>query len=189
MISSLSGCQNFRPVVDLTRYYVLSATATAPGANVSSNRDFRVGIGPVEIPGYLQSSRIVVRRGTNEIHYSESREWAERLDKGIQRVMAHDVSNLRPSIQTVTSAWRTDEVKAELYVLIQRFELGDSGEAVLECEWRIVAPATGQVLHSARSSISKKGAPLASDPRAAVGNLSAALADLSGEIVAALPAP
>jgi uncharacterized lipoprotein YmbA len=138
------------------------------------------------LPGYLQSTRIAVRRGTNEIYYSDYRQWAEHLDKGIQRVLASDLSTLLPSARVISSAWQPGDVKAEVHVSIQRFDLDESGEVTLECEWRILSPNGGRVLHVDHSLISKNGPPLATNPTGGVSTLSHALAELSIQIAAAL---
>ena len=184
-VLGFTGCQSLRPVADLTHYYVLSATAAAP-AETPSNRDLTIGIAPVEIPAYLQNSRIVVRRGTNEIHYSEFREWAEHLDKGIQRALAVDVSTLLPGARTVTSAWQSTDVKVEVYVSVHRFELDESGEVTLDCQWRIVGPGETRVLRLNHFTVRKKGPLLANNPTGAMHSLSESLADLSKEIAQAL---
>jgi uncharacterized lipoprotein YmbA len=181
----LTGCKSFRPVEDLTRYYVLSASSGAPAAG-QSNQALNIGVAPIQTPGYLQSTRIAVRRGTNEISYSEYRQWAEHLDKGIQRVLASNLSTLLPSVRVITSAWQSSDVKAEVHVSIQRFELDESGVATLECEWRIVSPDGVRALRVEHALISKKGPPLANNPTGAVHTLSEALADLSNEIATAL---
>jgi len=182
---ALTGCKTFRPVEDLTRYYVLSPSAVGSTAD-QSNQNLTIGIASIEIPAYLQNSRIVVRRGPNEIHYSEYREWAEHVDKGLQRVLAADISILKPGVKTITSAWQSSDVKAEVRVTIHRFELDESGEATLDCEWRIASP-NGQAIHTDHALINKKGPPLANNPSAAINTLSETLADLSKKIVAAFP--
>lgn len=175
----------FTPVADQSHYYLLSASAAAPAAPTDSNRDLTIGIAPVQIPAYLQNNHIVVRQGTNEIQYSENRQWAEHLDKGIQRVLAADLAIITPGTKTITSAWQVSDVKAELHVSIQRFELDDTGDVTLECQWRIVSPGLNR---SGHSLITKKGPPLTNNPSGAVGSLSAALADLSKDLAAALAA-
>jgi len=181
-----TGCRIFKPVQDQTRFYVLSSIAASPSA-VHSNRNLTIGIVPVEIPAYLQNSRIAVRRGTNEIDYSADRQWAEHLDKGIQRVLALDLTNLLPGLRMITSAWQQGDVRAEVHITIQRFELDEKGEATLECQWRIVTPDQGHAIQSGRVSINKKGPPLANNPAGGVQSLSDALADLSEKIAKALP--
>jgi uncharacterized lipoprotein YmbA len=179
------GCKAFRPVEDLNRYYVLAASSGRT-ATTHSNQDRNIGIAPVETPGYLQSTRIAIRRGTNEIYYSENRQWAEHLDKGIQRVLASDLSSQLPSARVITSAWQPGDVKSEVHVAIHRFELDESGQATLECEWRIVSPDNSAVLHLDHAFITKKGPPLATNPTGAVNTLSQTLGELSNQIATAL---
>jgi uncharacterized lipoprotein YmbA len=183
---ALTGCRIFKPVQDQTRFYVLSNITASPSA-VHSNQNLTIGIVPVEIPAYLQNSRIAVRRGTNEIDYSADRQWAEHLDKGIQRVLALDLSNLLPGSRMITSAWQRDDVRAEVHITIQRFELDEKGEATLECQWRIISPDQGHAIQSGHVSITRKGPPLANNPTSAVQSLSEALADMSEKIAKALP--
>jgi len=185
LVFAFAGCKNLRPVEDLNRFYVLSASGKAQTEG-RANQNLAIGIAPVETPGYLQSTRIAVRRGTNEIYYSEYRQWAEHLDKGIQRVLASDLSALLPSARVITSAWQSGDVKSEVHVSIQRFELDESGEATLECEWRILSPENGRVLRLDHSLISKKGSPLATNPTGAVSTLSQLLGELSNQIAAAV---
>jgi len=182
---AMAGCKSFRPVEDLTRYYILSPAAIA-STPAAPDTNLVIGIAPVEIPSYLQSTRIAVRRGTNEIHYSEYREWAEHLNKGIQRVLAADIGILAPGVKTITSAWQSRDVKAEVHVTVRRFELDETGQATLDCEWQILSP-NGQTIHTDVSFINKKGSPLPTNPAAAVNTLSEALADLGRKIAAALP--
>jgi uncharacterized protein len=185
VVFAFTGCKAFKPVEDLNRFYVLSAVAKA-STEVPANQNLTFGVAPVDLPGYLQSTRITVRRGTNEIYYSDYHQWAEHLDKAVQRVLASDLSSLLPSARVISSAWQPGDVKAEVHVLIQRFDLDESGEVTLECEWRILAPNGGRVLHVDHSLIAKKGPPLAKNPTGAVSTLSQALAELSNQIAAAL---
>ena len=184
-LSFFTGCKNFRPVEDLNRFYVLSA-ATKASTEGRANQNLNIGVAPVDLPGYLQSTRIAIRRGTNEIYYSENRQWAEHLDKGIQRVLASDLSSQLPSARMITSAWQPGDVKSEIHITIQRFELDDSGLATLECEWRIVSPDNASVLRLDRALITKKGPPLATNPTGAVSSLSQTLGELSNQIAATL---
>jgi uncharacterized lipoprotein YmbA len=185
LLPIFTGCKSFRPVEDLNRFYVLSA-ATKPSTEVRANQSLTIGVAPVDLPGYLQSTRIAIRRGTNEIYYPENRQWAEHLDKGIQRVLASDLSSLLPSARVITSAWQPGDVKSEVHIAIRRFDLDESGLATLECEWRIVSPDNSAVLHLDHTVISKKGPPLATNPTGAVSTLSQALGELSNQIGGAL---
>jgi uncharacterized protein len=185
IVSVVTGCKSFRPVEDLNRFYVLSAATKALG-EARANQNLAIGVAPVDLPGYLQSTRIAIRRGTNEIYYPENRQWAEHLDKGIQRVLASDLSTLLSSARVITSAWQPGDVKSEVHIAIRRFELDESGLATLECEWRIVSPDNASVLHLDHALITKKGPPLATNPTGAVSTLSQTLGELSNQIAAAL---
>jgi len=184
-VFAFTGCKSFRPVEDLNRFYVLSASANA-STEVRANQSLSIGVAPVDLPGYLQSTRIAVRRGTNEIYYSEYGQWAEHLDKGIQRVLASDLSTLLPSARVITSSWQPGDVKSEVHVSIRRFELDESGQATLECEWRTISPENGRVLRLDHAIINKKGPPLATNPAGAVSTLSQTLGELTNQIAAAL---
>ena len=72
-ILALTGCAGSESV----RYYVLSATPAGPvGAAV---RDIPVGVGPVELPEYLDRPQIVTRTSQNELNVADFDRWAESL--------------------------------------------------------------------------------------------------------------
>ena len=147
---SLPGCLSFQPPEDRTRYYILAPLATpaqapAPvvagaGAGPGTPAGWAVGIGRIELPEYLQRKQIAVRRGEHEILYFEGVYWAERPDRAIQRVLGDDLALLLGSHHAVLSSWRRNEVKAEVYVTVQRFESDEQGRVVLEARWRITHP-------------------------------------------------
>ena len=179
---ALTGCLNLRPVTDHTRFYVLWAVPAAGPGKVGSDGGLAVGISRVDIPAYLRDSRIALRQGAAEIKYCEYYQWAERLDKGIQRVLAADLSSRLSSNRVVLSTWQRGEVRAELYLSVQRFECDERGRVVLEARWRIATPGGEGTSLAGHSLIAKQGPGLLTDPEGAVGALSQALADLSQEI-------
>ena len=181
---ALTGCFNLKRVTDPARFYVLSAMPAAPPGTLASNGDLAVGIGRVDIPAYLFDSRIALRKGATEIKYFEYHRWAERLDKGLQRVLGANLSSLLSSNRVVLSAWQRGEVSAEVYLSVQRFECDEEGRVVLEAGWRIAAPGGQETLRTGSSRISRQGPALPGNPEGAVGELSQALADLSREIAA-----
>ena len=183
---ALTGCVSFQQVTDPTRFYVLSAVPAGMPNTAVSNGDLVVGLGRVDIPAYLLDSRIAFRRGANEIEYSEYHRWAERLDKGIQRVLWADLSSLLSSDQVVLSAWQRSEVRAEVYLTVQRFECDERGRVVLEARWRIASPGGEKTLRADHSHIMRQGPALQADSEGAVGELSKTLADLSRQIAAAV---
>lgn len=93
LLISLSGCSWAHPSYDSIRYYILALPGSTnqilspkePGAVV-------VLLNQVVVPSYLQSKRIAVRSGGNEIQYSDFDQWGERLDQGIARVMGETLN-------------------------------------------------------------------------------------------------
>ena len=87
-VISLSGCAFLSPKADPTRFYVLTAPASTPARNGEEEfKHWQVRLNRVEMPAYLRTRFMVVRTGTNEIHFEEFERWAEPLDEGIKRVM------------------------------------------------------------------------------------------------------
>lgn len=181
---SITGCANFRPVVQTARYFVLTP-APHPSEPVASKHG-SLGIGNVIIPGYLLQNRLVVRHGPNEIRYADNFLWAERLDKNIQRVLASDLSALLGAPTIYRTAWRRDEVVSELHVTINRFELTSNGTAYLEAKWLLTDSGADNIKRAGLSTITRPGPALSAHPEEAVATLSTALTELSREIAASI---
>ena len=99
--------------------------ATTPRSSVA------VGVGPVKLAAYLFNTSLAVRKGTNEIEYLPTAFWAERLDAGLQRVLAANLVTLLPTDQIRLSAWESGDVSVEVYVAIERFDVDANGGGVL----------------------------------------------------------
>lgn len=177
VIFALTSCSGLRPVTDDSRYFVL-----APQPMDDRNSTPAVGVGRIKMPDYLKSKGIVTRRGENEIQYSDRFIWAESLEKSLERLIASELS----ATNAFPGAWRREQVRAEVYISIERFEIDESGGATLAAHWRIVGPGSGPILYSGSSRISKPSPPLNVDPNTAALRLSDCVADLVREIRAAL---
>ena len=98
---ALNGCALLRPHADPTRFYVL----TVPGAPLKPAVDgefkrWRVGLRLVEVPSYLRTKFMVVRTGSNEIHFADFDRWAEPLEQGISRVLKETLGSAQ-NVQSV----------------------------------------------------------------------------------------
>jgi uncharacterized lipoprotein YmbA len=182
----LTGCFGFlKPSPSVARHFVLTPLtaaeppAAAPGA-------LAVGVGQVRLPAYLFNSSLGVRKGTNEIGYSQSAFWAERLDTGIQRVLAADLATLLHTHQLRLSSWRSEDVSLEVYVAIEQFDVDAGGEGVLVARWRILAPGGENLLRSGESRFKRQGPEPEKDPSGAVATLSELVADLGRQLAQAI---
>jgi uncharacterized lipoprotein YmbA len=184
----LTGCSALRPVAVVERHFVLSPLPpeTAASASRPATIGLSVAVGPVRVPAYLASNRLAVRRGPNEISYLDGDLWAERLDKGAQRVLMANLTTLLPNAAIGPSTWRPAEVSAEVQVQLQQFDVDAAGQGVLAATWRIVTPASEKVLGSGRSRDTLLGPPPSPDPYGAVATLSRLLGRLSEELAQAL---
>jgi uncharacterized protein len=185
LCAGITGCSFLKPAQSTTRHYVLTATpATGPAAAAAT--PLAVGLGQVKLPAYLFDTSLAVRKGTNEIVYLPSAQWAERLDTGFQRVLAANLALLLPSDRIRLSAWRSDEVAAELYVAIEQFDVDASGRGVLVAQWRVLAPAGEKTLKTGTSRLSRQGPPPDTGASGAVATLSELVTDFSRQLAQTL---
>lgn len=183
----VTGCSFLKPAPDTSRHFVLTALPVTETANIASDTS-RVSMVHVKIPSYLFNSSIAVRKGTNEIVYPPDTLWAERLDTGIPRVLAADLSSLLPRGQIRVTIGSSEYVAREIGVIIEQFDVSSSGQAVLVAKWRIFSPGEEITLHSGESHLSRTGPAPDTDPSGAVGTLSDLIADLSRQLAQALNA-
>ena len=180
----VTGCSFLKPAPDTSRHFVLTSLP-AETVNVASGTS-RVDMIHLKIPSYLFNSSLAVRKGTNEIVYLPGTLWAERLDAGIPRVLAADLSSLLPGEQIRVAIGSSEDVAREIGVTIEEFDVSTSGQAVLVAKWRIFSPGEEKTLHSGESRLSRTGPAPDTDPSGAVDTLSELIADLSRQLAQAL---
>jgi uncharacterized lipoprotein YmbA len=186
LAGTLTSCINLKRADQPAHFYTLSAAPTNTTPLPIAEGDLPVGLGPMEIPSYLLDRRIALCRGPHEINYLEYDRWAERLDKGIQRVVAANLASVLPSDRVLRSAWRRDEVAAEVYISMLRFESDEEGRVIVEAHWRITSPGGEATWKADHIRLDKQGPAFRVDPGGAVEALSHALADLTEQVAADL---
>ena len=178
----LTGCFGFlKPAHSTARHFLLTPVAVTNPASPSLG-SLVVGVGQVKIPAYLFDTSLAVRKGTNEISYLSSVLWAERLDVGLQRVLAVNLAARLPANEVRLSAWRSEDVSAELYVRFEEFDVDTAGRCVLSASWRVLAPGGERALKTGQSHLTHQGSPPQSDPAGAITSLSALVAEFSSEL-------
>jgi uncharacterized lipoprotein YmbA len=139
-------------------------------------------LGRVRLPPYLFDTSFAVRKATNEVDYLASVVWAERLDSGLQRVLAANLAVLLPTARILLTAWPKEAVVAELYVNVTQFDVDTHGRAVLIAQWRMLTPGGDRILKSGNIQLERQGPPPRSSPSGAVATLSELAADLSRQL-------
>jgi len=178
MLVSVAGCLG--PQQDPSAFFLLSP---APGPAVGTPIPVSVGLGPVTIPGYLDRPQIVVRLSDNEIQLSEADRWAEPLRDHITRTLEENLSRLLPGSSYVDFPWyESARPDYALQLEIRHFEADAGGQVVLDGTWRLLQGE--EEVDSRDASIDES---VAGPSRGAgVAAQSRALAELSGEIAAAV---
>ena len=138
----LSGCGNFSPRPDPSRFFTLTAIAqpAAPAAKESSNPvGVSLGIGPTRLPGYLDRQEIVTRVSPNRIDLSEYDHWAEPLETNFNRVLGQNLSVLLPVNRLVFFPWESTRSPAyQVEVEVLRFEANAAGDVQLSARWVVL---------------------------------------------------
>lgn len=174
----VAGCLG--PHSDPSAFFLLSPTAVSTDA---AEVPVVLGLGPIDVPGYLDRPQIVVRVSENVIDVAESDRWGEPLVENVMHTLRADLSRLLPGSSYVEYPWY--ESAAPDYgiaVAIRRFEADLSGAVVLEAKWELTSG--GEVMAGRDSRIEE--AAVGPDRAAAVAAQSRALATLAAEIAAAV---
>ena len=180
---TLSGCASSPS----SRFYVLNPVSgpASEGKPSASDPCVSIGIGPIEIPDYLERPQIVTRVTPNEIKVAEFERWAEPLEDNLKRVLAQNLSNLVCTKGINFFPWRRGipmDYRVEMKII--RFDGNPGDKVTLEAWWRLLSGDGKNVLQSKRSNLSE---PVAGgDYRSLVLAHSQALGALSREIAEAI---
>jgi len=123
-----------------TRLYVLAAV---DGPVVSGDRALSVGVGPVNLAGYLDRPQIVTRPAADKIDLAEFDRWGEPLRDAIARVLAEDLSRQLPAAKISIFPWQgLEAVRYQVVVDVTRFDGPAAGDTALDARWRILDVAS-----------------------------------------------
>ncbi|MCX5808118.1 MAG: PqiC family protein, partial [Proteobacteria bacterium] len=139
MISLLLGCSSTSPP---PKYYTLNSLVSPKPAEAPPLRSDTpvIGIGPVEIPDYLDKPQIVTRTATNELLLSEFNLWGGSLKMDVTRVLIENISSFLVSEPVTIVPWRA-HVSGSYRIPIYLFRLDaiPAGTVSLKAKWGIVA--------------------------------------------------
>jgi uncharacterized lipoprotein YmbA len=176
----LTGCGSSPQV----NYYRLTAEAAA----VPSGDSPALGVGPIEIPAYLDRDKFVYQQKGNTLKVAATEQWAEPLEAGIERVMALNLASLLNTQNVRTFPWHSKRAP-EYGIRVNILNLdGNDTEATLTAEWLVYRPASGEAV---QRRINRLQLPLAKDspgPEQIPAAFSKLLHQLSEIIAAAITA-
>jgi uncharacterized lipoprotein YmbA len=181
-----SGCAALSPRPEPTRFLLLAAasTGTAVSAN-SSPGSLTIGLGPVQLPPYLDRQELVIRTSPNGFNLSDTDRWAEPLADNFRHVLATDLRIQLGTGNIVQYPWfpgtKLDYV---VRVQVERFDANIDNTAELIARWEVRIPKNDQLLASRDSQFSHPANSRTGDAIAAA--LSADAADLGQQIGSAI---
>jgi uncharacterized lipoprotein YmbA len=179
VIMVCAGCASSPPV----RYFGLTPV-TAPVADGS--QPLVLGLGPVDIPDYLQRPQLVSRAAGNELRVDEFNRWAEPLDNAFRRTLAMNVDALVDGLVVVEfPAARLTRTDYRLVGRVSRFDAAADGRAVLEVQWAL-GRDDGKSLGAPRWSSYSVPIVAAGDPASQVAALNESVELFSRDIALAL---
>lgn len=181
LLAMLAGCA----AAPHSRFYILSPlstdTAVHPGGSATV-----IGVGPVELPDYLNRPQIAVRSGPYELRYNEIRRWAEPLQDNVTGVLAENLARLVPSDRVARFPWgRTTTVAFQVVANISRFDADENGTVVLSASWKVYR-GEGRENVAEKTSVIRESIGNSNDYSEIVAAQSRALDVLSREIAAAI---
>ncbi|HTT74396.1 MAG TPA: PqiC family protein [Candidatus Binataceae bacterium] len=184
LLSLAAGCSLTSPVPDLSKYYFLTATAP-PAAAPVTRHPLMIGLGPVNLPGYLAGhNEIATRIGPNQLSFSPTDRWAEPMDQNFKNVLARDLGQLTGGSIVQFPWYNPSTLGYQLELDVTRFDTNESGVATLSARWVISDPRSGRQLLVRESTLTQAAA--STSTAAEVAALSQTVSALSQAIANAI---
>jgi hypothetical protein len=183
LLMHLAGCTSSAP----TRFYVLSPLASSKLESQIPKDEgcITIGIGPVELPAYLDRPQIVTRVSENELNLAEFNKWAEPLKDNFTRVLIENLSTLLCADAISIFPWKgPTPIDYQVEITVIRMDGNVGGNASLVTHWAIFREKDRKMLLIRQSSFSR--ILNSQGYQALVSAQSGAIADLSREIAEAI---
>ena len=179
----VSSCSTGPP----TRLYVLtSLTRVESVPQAMGRRDVAIGVGPVELPQYVNRLQIVTGHNSPELYSADVAQWAEPLQDGFTRVLAENLSLLLATDRVVIFPWKSFVPEYQVVIEVTHFLGQTGGEVSLVALWSILRKNGKDVLVSKKSSFHESTG--SSEYAALAAAMSRTVAALSRDIAVAIVA-
>ena len=177
------GCGSTEP----SRFYVLNSLGAdmTGGRFVVSEEKITIGVGPVELPEYLDRPQIMTRKSPNQLELTEFERWAEPLRESFPRALAENLSVLLETDRILIFPWKKSApIDYQVAVNVIRFD-GKPGEnASLAARWTLYGKGGEEILAQKKSTILESTS--GEEYEALIAAKSRALQSLSREIASAI---
>lgn len=146
----LAACATTPPL----RYYLLVPQIEAAKATDPSIEKLSIGVGPIEIPDYLDRAEIVIRRGSTRLVLGDTDKWGEPFDPLFGRVLVENLGRQLGSRNIQLLPQRRDSrLDAQMELDLLRFDADEGGSVVLDLRWRLYDRDGGRLLATDRLTL------------------------------------
>ncbi len=149
----LAGCRSATPPVE---FYTLSPQPPVAAADevAGSVDNLAVGVGPLQIPKFIDRPQIVTRLGPHRINVDEFHRWAGSVYEDILRAVTLNLAALLQSNQVAAYPWEDYfDPDYRVYLEVHAFD-GRLGQyARLDATWTITGRDSRRPLLVRKSSI------------------------------------
>ena len=130
---AVAGCATTPPPT----FYQLEEPASTQLSGLE--RGIAIGVGPVNLPAYLDRPQIVIRDTAHRLELSEFNQWAEPLKDSIMRVIGVNLSNMLKTTRVfkIPRRDRTIPIEFRIAIDIARFDGKLGGDALLVARWTL----------------------------------------------------
>ena len=122
------------------RYYTLNPFSEMQSdiTQAVSGDTLAIGVGPVELPKFLDRPQIVTRKSQNRVEVSEFHRWAGSFSEDFLRVLAKNISMLLPADRVAAYPW-TDQFSPtySIQLIVDQFDGRFGGNVVLNVTWSV----------------------------------------------------
>ena len=170
-----------------TRLYVLTPlTQVEPISRAPGGRDVSLGVGPVELPQYVNRPEMVTGHNAPVLQSAALVQWAEPLRDGFTRVLAENLSLLLATERVTIFPWQSVTPAYQVVVNVIQFLGQPGGEVSLVALWSLLGKPGQEALVSKKSSFREPTG--GQDYEALAAAMSRTVAALSRDIAAAIRA-
>jgi uncharacterized lipoprotein YmbA len=166
--------------------YVLTASSLPAASNSGrSAHGVAVGVGPVELPRYVDRPQIVTGESDNEVQQATFEQWAEPLETNFTRVLAENLSQLLATERVAVFPWKGPvPLDYQVVVEVTRFLGTPNGSVSLVALWRVLGKDGKETLVSRQSRVTE--ATGSAEYSALAAAMSRTVAALSRDIAVAI---
>ena len=98
----------------------------------------RIGIDEVKIPSYIDKLPLTIHYTAHQVFLEEYHQWAEALNKNIERVIRTNLTTLLPGAFVAISPWDVlFKPSYHLQITIPQFSVDINGNSILQAEYII----------------------------------------------------